>query len=68
LYLSAVPFEALGLPANLPSDALPGYTYRVLSKIPDLVPLAGVALAGIWWITRRRAEVAEAEQEPRANK
>jgi len=68
LYLSAVPFEALGLPANLPSDALPGYTYRVLSKIPDLVPLAGAALAGIWWITRRREAVAEAEQESRTNK
>jgi formate dehydrogenase iron-sulfur subunit len=68
LYLSAVPFEALGLPANLPSDALPGYTYRVLSRIPDLVPLAGAALAAIWWITRRREEVAEAEQESRTNK
>jgi formate dehydrogenase iron-sulfur subunit len=68
LYLSAVPFEALGLPANLPSEALPGYTYRVLSKIPDLVPLAGAALAGIWWITRRREEVAAAEQESRTNK
>ena len=68
LYLSAVPFEAPGLPANLPSDALPGYTHRVLSKIPHLVPLAGAALAGIWWITRRREEVAAAEQESGTNK
>ena len=68
LYLSAVPFEELGLPANLPHDALPKYTHRVLSKIPHLVPLAGAALAGIWWITRRREEVAAAEQESGTNK
>jgi formate dehydrogenase iron-sulfur subunit len=68
LYLSAVPFESLGLPANLPHDALPGYTYRVLSKIPNLVPLGAVVLAGIWWITRRREEVAEAEKASRTGK
>jgi formate dehydrogenase iron-sulfur subunit len=67
LYLSAVPFEALGLPANLPHDALPGYTYRVLSKIPNLVPWGAAVLAGIWWITRRREEVAEAEHESRTS-
>ncbi len=61
LYLSAVPFEQLGLPANLPSDPMPLLTYRVLSKIPGLVPLAGVLLGGIWWITNRREEVAKAE-------
>jgi formate dehydrogenase iron-sulfur subunit len=68
LYLSAVPFESLGLPANLPPDALPGYTYRVLSKIPKLVPWGATVLAGIWWITRRRELVAAAEQESRIGK
>jgi formate dehydrogenase iron-sulfur subunit len=61
LYLSAVPFESLGFPADLPHDALPQYTYRVLSKIPSVVTLGGVLLGGIWWITARRAEVARAE-------
>ncbi len=65
LYLSAVPFEALGLPANLPHDALPGYTYRVLSEIPSVVTLGGALLGGIWWVTRRREEVAKAEKEER---
>jgi len=37
------------------------YTYRVLSRIPDFLPLGGMALSGIWWITHRRAEVAAAE-------
>ena len=66
LYLSAVPFEALGLPANLPHDALPGYTYRALAKIPNLVPWGAAVLTGIWWITRRREQVAETEHESRA--
>jgi formate dehydrogenase iron-sulfur subunit len=65
LYLSAVPFEKLGLPADLSHDAMPMYTFRVLSKIPKLVPLGGVLLGGIWWITNRRAEVARAEAEGR---
>jgi formate dehydrogenase iron-sulfur subunit len=63
LYVSAVPFEALGLPTNLPHDALPMYTRRVLSKVPSLVALGGALLGGIWWITKRREEVANAEKE-----
>ena len=61
LYLSAVPFEALGLPGNIPHDALPNYTYRVLSKIPTVVSAGAVLLGGIWWITNRREDVARAE-------
>jgi len=63
LYLSTVPFEQLGLPANLPRDPMPLLTYRVLSKIPNLVTLGGLLLGGIWWITNRREEVAKAEGE-----
>ena len=65
LYLSAVPFEEIGLPTNLPHDALPGYTYRVLSEIPSVVTLGGALLGGIWWMTKRREEVANAEKEER---
>lgn len=61
LYLSAVPFERLGLPGNLPTEPLPLLTYRVLSKLPYVVSLGGMLLAGIWWITDRREEVAKAE-------
>lgn len=62
-YLSAVPFQALGLPANVPREPLPMYTFRVLSKIPNLVTFGGVILGGIWWITNRREQVARAEGE-----
>jgi formate dehydrogenase iron-sulfur subunit len=61
LLLSAEPFESFGYRADLVHDPLPHYTYRVLSRIPDLVTLGGLLLGGVWWITSRRAEVAEAE-------
>jgi formate dehydrogenase iron-sulfur subunit len=68
LYLSAVPFEALGFPTNVPRDPLPMYTYRVLSEIPMLVTFGGVLLGGIWWITNRREEVARAENQEGSRK
>jgi formate dehydrogenase iron-sulfur subunit len=61
LLLSSVPFEEFGYRADLSGYPLPLLTYRVLSRIPDFVPLGGVLLGGIWWITHRRAEVAAAE-------
>ena len=62
LLLSSVPFtEVAGYRSELPKQPLPMLTYRVLSKIPNLVALGGVFLGGIWWITHRREEVAAAE-------
>lgn len=62
LLLSGAPFEEFGFkPNEMPKDPLPLYTYRVLSRIPDFVPLGGMVLGGVWWITHRREEVAEAE-------
>ncbi len=64
LMLSGIAFEEFGIkPAQLPKDPLPMYTYRVLSRIPDFVPLGGAVLGGIWWITHRREEVAAAEAD-----
>jgi formate dehydrogenase iron-sulfur subunit len=61
LLLSSVPFQEFGYPADLTRDPLPILTYRVLSRIPDFVPLGGMLLGGIWWITHRREEVAAEE-------
>ncbi len=61
LYLSAVPFESIGFPATINGDPYPRLTWDILSKIPNVVSVAAVALFGIHWITRRRAEVAQAE-------
>ena len=59
LLLSGVPFEEFGY--SSPDYALPMLTYRVLSRIPDFIPLWGVLLGGVWWITHRREDVAAAE-------
>lgn len=61
LLLSSVPFEEFGYRGDLSKDPLPILTYRVLSRIPDFVPLGGMLLGGVWWITHRREEVATAE-------
>jgi len=61
LLLSSVPFEEFGYSSTLSKDPLPILTYRVLSRIPDFVPLGGILLGGVWWITHRREEVAAAE-------
>ena len=61
LYLSAVPFEQIGLRTNVPMEALPETTWRVLELVPDVVSTGTVLLGGIWWITNRRAEVARKE-------
>jgi formate dehydrogenase iron-sulfur subunit len=63
LFLSNIPFEQLELPANLMQGPLPLLTFRVLNKIPPLVGFGGALLAGVWWITNRRNEVAAAERE-----
>lgn len=69
LFLSPVPFARLGLPENLPAEPLPMLTYRALSKIPALVGSSGFLLAGLWWITNRRHEVAKAEaREPKGGR
>ena len=72
LYLSAVPFEQLGLPANLPRDPMPLLTYRVLSKIPTWSPWAecfsagsgGLPTAAKRWRRRRSKETGDRCQVP----
>lgn len=64
LYLSPVPFDQLGFPAGVRSDPYPKLTWNVLSKLPNVVSIAGVTLFGIHWITKRRNEVADAEKDP----
>jgi formate dehydrogenase iron-sulfur subunit len=58
LFVSPIPFEALGFKAGLPTEALPNLTWNVLEKIPGVVTIGGATLFAIWWITHRREEVA----------
>lgn len=61
LYLSAVPFEQIGLRTHVPLEPLPALTWRALEFVPDVVSTGTVLLGGIWWITNRREEVARKE-------
>lgn len=61
LYLSAVPFEQIGLRTQVPTEALPKLTWEVLELVPDIVSTGSVLLGGVWWITNRREEVAKKE-------
>lgn len=68
LFLSAVPFDKLGLKTDLGEEALPVLTWRALAHVPDVVSVGSVLLGGVYWITHRRAAVvaAEGRKEPRS--
>lgn len=68
LLLSGVPFEDFGYKADFSTEALPMLTYRVLSHIPDLVTIGGVALGGIWWLTNRKNAVAAVARRSESSK
>lgn len=61
LMISPVPLEQLGYPTGLPQDPLPMRTWASLSHVPDVISIGGTFLLAIWWITRRREEVARVE-------
>lgn len=54
LYLSSVPFAELGFPASVKHEPYPKLTWEILSKIPSIVGVGGVALVGIYWVINRR--------------
>ena len=68
LFLSAVPFEQTRSEDRASEGAAAALTWRALSLVPDVVSPAAVLLGGIWWITHRREEVAEAERAEKEGK
>jgi hypothetical protein len=68
LYLAPVDFARLGFRTTLRRDAYPQLTWNVLSRLPNVVSVAGTALAGVWWIRNRRDAVAEEEKCERGAK
>lgn len=64
LVLSSVPFENFGFPssAKLGENPIPKVTTApVMERMPDFIPLWGLILGGIYWVSNRRSEVAAAE-------
>jgi formate dehydrogenase iron-sulfur subunit len=67
LYISSVPFEQLGFDTKLEQAPMPLLTWNALSKVPSVVTVGSVMLAGIWWITSRRTEVQKYEASMKEN-
>jgi len=67
LYITHVPFEKLGFDTRLDKFPMPLLTNNAMSKIPNVVTVGSVLLAGIWWITNRRAEVQQFEASQKQN-
>jgi formate dehydrogenase iron-sulfur subunit len=63
LLLSPVPFDQLGYAVNLPKEPLGNYTSRALDKIPSVIGVGGVFLTGMYWLTKRKNEVAKEENK-----
>jgi len=66
-YISDVPFEKLGF-AAAPKQPLPVLTASALGDGPTVILVGGAFLSGLYWITQRRAEVAQAEARERAER
>ena len=57
LYISPIPFEQLGFDVHLGNTPMPLLTHQAMEKIPNVVTVGAVLLAGIYWITKRRSDV-----------
>ena len=62
LHLSAVPFGELGYEMNLPSEAMPNLTHKVMRFIPRVFFSLLVGLGLTAWFVRRRIRVADEER------
>jgi formate dehydrogenase iron-sulfur subunit len=63
-FISYVPFEKLGFGAP-PQQPMPALSAAALADVPTVVLVGGGLLAGIYWITERRRDVALAEAKER---
>jgi formate dehydrogenase iron-sulfur subunit len=65
LIISGVNPEEYGYPslAKIGDTPMPEYTGRVMERVPDFIPVWSLVLGGVYWISHRREEVAEAEAE-----
>ena len=68
LILSPVPFEQLGYVAKLPKEAMPEFTMRAMEKIPSVVVGGGVFLSAMYWLTKRKNQIAKEKNLTNGNK
>ena len=63
LVISPVPFEQLGYISRLPREPMPEFTKRAMEKIPSVVIGGGVFLTGMYWLTKRKNQIANEEKK-----
>lgn len=59
LFISPVPFEQLGYVSKLPKEPMPEFTARAMEKIPSVVLGGGIFLSAMYWLTKRKNELAK---------
>lgn len=63
LVISPIPFEQLGFISKLPKEPMPEFTMRAMEKIPSVVIGGGVFLSGMYWLTKRKNQIAKEEKK-----
>lgn len=61
LIISPVPFEQLGYSSEIPKQAMPTFTMQAMEKIPTVVSVGGLFLTGMYWLTKRKNQIAREE-------
>ncbi len=56
MFLSDAPFERMGFNMNLGTESLPDRTWETLRVIPIEAAAIVAAMAGVWWVIKRRDE------------
>jgi formate dehydrogenase iron-sulfur subunit len=62
MYLAGVSFGDIGLPTNLGNRSYPSYTSTALGVVAPQILGVGALLSGFYWLTRRRNQLAEAQE------
>ena len=62
LILASVPFDKLGFATNLPKKPLPEFTAQAMDKIPGVLGVGSVFLTGMYWLTKRKNQIAKEEK------
>ena len=59
LIISPVPFEQLGYVSKLTNEPMPEFTMRAMEKIPSVAIGGGLFLSAMFWLTKRKNELAK---------
>jgi formate dehydrogenase iron-sulfur subunit len=68
MIISPVPFEQLGYSSKIPKQSMPTFTTQAMEKIPSVVSVGGVFLAGMYWLTKRKNELSKEKRRLKEGK